>query len=72
MQMLTIICHIQRKELNSNKEKAAIIGGGDGGVARECISKNFGFIDWYELDPEVVQVCDKHLGKIRMIRYMLI
>jgi len=50
--------------LNSNKEKAAIIGGGDGGVARECISKNFGFIDWYELDPEVVEVCDKHLSKI--------
>ena len=50
--------------LNSNKEKAAIIGGGDGGVARECISKNFGFIDWYELDPEVVEVCDKHLGTI--------
>ena len=50
--------------LNSNKEKAAIIGGGDGGVARECISKNFGFIDWFELDPEVVNVCDKHLAKI--------
>ena len=51
-------------DLNSNKEKVAIIGGGDGGVARECISKNFSFIDWYELDPEVVEVCDKHLGKI--------
>ncbi len=51
-------------KLNPKKEKAAIIGGGDGGVARECISKNFGFIDWYELDPEVVEVCDKHLGKI--------
>ena len=51
-------------ELNPNKEIAAIIGGGDGGVARECISKNFGFIDWYELDPEVVNVCDKHLSKI--------
>ena len=50
--------------LNSNKEKAAIIGGGDGGVARECISQNFRFIDWYELDPEVVDVCDKHLSKI--------
>ena len=50
--------------LNPNKEKAAIIGGGDGGVARECISQNFGFIDWYELDPEVVEVCDKHLSKI--------
>ena len=51
-------------KLNSNKEKAAIIGGGDGGVARECISQNFGFIDWYELDPEVVEVCDKHLSRI--------
>ena len=51
-------------KLNPKKEKAAIIGGGDGGVARECISKNFGFIDWYEIDPEVVEVCDKHLSKI--------
>jgi len=51
-------------KLNKNKDKAAIIGGGDGGVARECISKGFNFIDWYELDSEVVEVCKKHLGKI--------
>ena len=51
-------------KLNSNNNKAAIIGGGDGGVARECITKNFGFIDWFELDPEVVEVCDKHLAKV--------
>ena len=51
-------------KLNNNKDKAAIIGGGDGGVARECISKGFNFIDWFELDPEVVEVCKKHLGKI--------
>ena len=51
-------------KLNNDKGKAAIIGGGDGGVARECISKGFNFIDWYELDPEVVEVCNKHLGKI--------
>ena len=51
-------------KLNKNKDKAAIIGGGDGGVARECISKGFNFIDWYELDPEVVEACRKHLGKI--------
>jgi len=51
-------------KLNKDKENAAIIGGGDGGVARECISKGFNFIDWYELDPEVVNVCSKHLGSI--------
>jgi spermidine synthase len=51
-------------KLNKDKENAAIIGGGDGGVARECISKGFSFIDWYELDSEVVDVCNKHLGSI--------
>ena len=51
-------------KLNKANERAAIIGGGDGGVARECISKKFNFIDWYELDPEVVEVCNKHLGDI--------
>ncbi len=51
-------------KLNKAKDKAAIIGGGDGGVARECISKNFNFIDWYELDPEVVEVCNKYLSKV--------
>jgi spermidine synthase len=51
-------------KLNKDKDTAAIIGGGDGGVARECISKGFGYIDWFELDPEVVDVCEKHLGSI--------
>ena len=51
-------------KLNKAKDKTAIIGGGDGGVARECISKDFNFIDWFELDPEVVEVCNKHLSKI--------
>ena len=51
-------------ELNQANERAAIIGGGDGGVARECVSKKFNFIDWFELDPEVVDVCNKHLGDI--------
>ena len=51
-------------KLNSDNERAAIIGGGDGGVARECISKKFNFVDWYELDQEVVDVCTKHLGEI--------
>ena len=26
--------------------------------------KKFNFVDWYELDPEVVDVCNKHLGDI--------
>jgi spermidine synthase len=51
-------------KLSKHKDKAAIIGGGDGGVARECISQNFNFIDWFELDPEVVEVCNKHLSKV--------
>ena len=51
-------------KLNLDKDKSAIIGGGDGGVARELISKGFNLIDWYELDPEVVNVCEKHLSKI--------
>ena len=50
--------------MNKDRDRAAIIGGGDGGVARECISKNFGLIDWFELDPQVVKVCEKHLAKV--------
>jgi len=51
-------------KLNKAKDKTAIIGGGDGGVARECISKDFNSIDWFELDPEVVEACNRHLNKI--------
>ena len=51
-------------KLNPAKDKSAIIGGGDGGVARECISKGFNLIDWYELAREVVYVCEKHISKI--------
>ena len=51
-------------KLNPDKNKSAIIGGGDGGVARECIHQEFNYIDWYELDQEVVTVCEKHLSKI--------
>ena len=51
-------------KLNKDMGTAAIIGGGDGGVARECMAKGFDFIDWYELDSEVVDVCTKHLGSI--------
>ena len=50
--------------LSKDNSSAAIIGGGDGGVARELSSKGFDLIDWYELDPEVVKVCQKHLSKV--------
>ncbi len=50
--------------LSKNNSSAAIIGGGDGGVARELSSKGFDLIDWFELDPEVVKVCQKHLSKV--------
>ena len=49
--------------LSKDNSSAAIIGGGDGGVARELSSKGFDLIDWYELDPEVVKVCQKHFQK---------
>ena len=51
-------------KLHPAKNKSAIIGGGDGGVARECITQGFKLIDWYELDPEVVTVCEKYLSKV--------
>ena len=50
--------------LSKDNSSAAIIGGGDGGVARELSSKGFNIIDWYELDPEVVKACQKHLPKV--------
>ena len=50
--------------LSKDNSSAAIIGGVDGGVARELSSKGFDLIDWYELDPEVVKVCQKHLPKV--------
>ena len=50
--------------MSRDNSSAAIIGGGDGGVARELSSKGFDLIDWYELDPEVVKVCQKYLPKV--------
>ena len=51
-------------DLSKKNNNVAIIGGGDGGVARECLENNTNYIDWYELDPQVVDVCEKHLGKV--------
>ena len=50
--------------LSKNNSTAAIIGGGDGGVARECIKSNFNYIDWFELDKEVVEACQEYLPDV--------
>ncbi len=51
-------------KLSEVKDKVAIIGGGDGGVARECLAQGCGSIDWYDLDKEVVEVSSKYLSTI--------
>ena len=50
--------------LHSVNKNVAVIGGGDGGVVRECLERGTGHVDWFELDPEVVNVCEKHLSGI--------
>ncbi len=50
--------------LSTNNSSAAIIGGGDGGVARECIKNGFNYVDWFELDKEVVEACQKYLPEV--------
>jgi len=51
-------------DLSKKNLNVAIIGGGDGGVARECLENNANYIDWYELDPEIIEICFKHLPKV--------
>ena len=51
-------------KLSTNNTSAAIIGGGDGGVARECIKHGFNYVDWFELDQEVVEACQKYLPEV--------
>ena len=51
-------------KLSKKNLTAAIIGGGDGGVARECIKSNFNYIDWFELDKEVVEACQEYLPDV--------
>lgn len=48
----------------AKNKSAAIIGGGDGGVVRECIKNGFNYVDWFELDQEVVEVCETYLPKV--------
>ena len=47
--------------IQQDKQTAAVFGGGDGGVVRECLSNKFEKIDWFELDEQVVAACKTHL-----------
>ena len=51
-------------KISTSNSSAAIIGGGDGGVARECIKNGFNYVDWFELDQEVVEACQKYLPEV--------
>ena len=51
-------------QISKQNSTAAIIGGGDGGVARECVKNNFDYIDWFELDKEVVEACQQYLPEV--------
>ena len=51
-------------DMCKRRGNVAVIGGGDGGVVRECLQKNFNYIDWFELDPQVVEISYKHLPKL--------
>ena len=51
-------------DLSKKNNNVAIIGGGDGGVARACLENNSNYIDWFELDPEIVDACYRHLPKV--------
>ena len=51
-------------DLSKKNNNVAIIGGGDGGVARACLENNSNYIDWFELDPEIVDACYRHLPQV--------
>lgn len=50
--------------INPKANKILIIGGGDGGTARECLKFNPTFIDLCELDEGVVDACKKYFPKM--------
>ena len=33
-------------------------------MARACLENNSNYIDWFELDPEIVDACYRHLPKV--------
>ncbi len=47
-----------------NPQKILIIGGGDGGAAREALKHNPMRVDVVDIDEEVVRICRKHLPQI--------
>lgn len=48
--------------LHKNPQKVLIIGGGDGGTAREVLKHDPQEVVMVEVDEKVVEACKKHLG----------
>lgn len=48
--------------LHKNPKKILIIGGGDGGAAREALKHKPDIIKIVEIDKEVVEACKKYIG----------
>ncbi|MCP4135510.1 MAG: adenosylmethionine decarboxylase [bacterium] len=48
----------------SNAASVIILGGGDGGIARECLEKHVSEVQVLELDKEVVALCKEHLPSV--------
>ncbi len=48
-----------------NLDKILIIGGGDGGTAKECLKhKEVGYIDLVEIDSKVIEICQEYIPTI--------
>ena len=46
--------------VHPNPKKVLIVGGGDGGTAREVLKHSVDGVDVCEIDGEVIEVCKKH------------
>ncbi len=58
-----IIAHVPMVT-HPNPQKILIIGGGDGGVAREVLKHNPKDVDVVDIDEEVVKICRRYLPQV--------
>ncbi len=59
-----MIAHIPLFTLPRKPERVLIIGGGDGGTAREVLKHSPGHVDLVEIDREVVEFCRRELPSL--------